>query len=203
MGVLAFFLLHKSYHKLGAVRIVKHFSSIKLFLVFLYSIFAYIFCAMDLKKVVLIVACVVVFIVLAASCGGVGWTKLEQTFSAGPFSGKVEVKSGLWRTCNGDVCGSISGSSSKLDAVRAFSVLAILLSIAATALAILFMFTDKVKGMFVAIALIAAGACMLIAMAIFTADVEDAVMKPDYGWAYALGWVGTIGSFAAAVIGFL
>lgn len=136
----------------------------------------------------LIFFCAGAFVLFAASCGGNEWYKYE--------TGTFKTHSGLWEQCDEKGCTSIKATrNTLLKQMRAFSLLAVLASIAATLMAIAILFTDKIKTFFPSIFLSVAALCMVITLATFT-DKNIRLIKKytnvNWGWSYSLGWVGCV-----------
>ena len=91
-------------------------------------------------------------------------------------------------------------SGSTFDAIKAFSILAVLASAGCVAVSVLSMFSKSVKWMMPFFAAIGAGVCGAIAMAIFTNEYNSS--SDDYGWSYFSGWVGTGLAFVTSCIAF-
>jgi len=118
--------------------------------------------------VVPIILGVIIFVLLAASCGGRQWLDWW-------------ADNGLWVTSD---CGA-----SWFCAVRAFSLLAIFATVAGILASLLFLL-GKVPGFLAGVAYIGAGICGLITMSIYTGKV-DSYNSYGWGWSFILGWVGT------------
>ena len=147
---------------------------------------------MDTKKLLLLLGCGGVFILMAACCGGNAW------FTYGPYD------FGVWKYCLKGQCVATEANTDKQKAIRAFSILAVLASVAAGGLALIGLFSDKIKGMLSSVFLIVSLVCMVIALSIFIDAVNDNPFNTaSYGWSFYLGWVGCAGAIGAAVIGFV
>ena len=85
-----------------------------------------------------------------------------------------------------------------MDAIRAFSLIAVLASVGCAALSILSMFSESIKWMMPSLAAIVAGVCGFIAVIIYTAESSGG----NYGWSYFLGWVGGVLAFVTSGIAF-
>uniref|UniRef100_A0A7M6DP83 Uncharacterized protein n=1 Tax=Clytia hemisphaerica TaxID=252671 RepID=A0A7M6DP83_9CNID len=158
------------------------------------------------KKVGVLIACAAVFILLSASTGGVGWSNYEALLDGG----SVELKMGLFRSCRteksfstfsiSNICSDFKSEqlSSKHKAIQAFMILSVLASIAAV---VCVMFIDKISAKLISWLMIDAFISALIGLAIFTESKENSIIDIyDYGWAYALGWVGAIAALIVGVV---
>ena len=136
---------------------------------------------MNITKVLLLAGCIVSFVFLGASCSGNVWIKLNRT----------SYTQGLWKACSNNICFDIrnTGVHDKYDAIRAFSLSAVLATIAASAMALFGLFTDKIKGFIASIFLVVAAICAAIGLGIFI-SIERTNVFPSYGWSFYLGWVG-------------
>ena len=85
-----------------------------------------------------------------------------------------------------------------MDAIRAFSLIAVLASVACAALSVLSMFSESIKWIMPFLAALVAGVCGFIAVIIYTAEVGGG----NYGWSYFLGWVGGVLAFITSGISF-
>lgn len=166
----------------------------------------------NVKQIILIVNCVGAFVFFAASCDGNEWYK----FTVSGLLNK-NVKSnrsiGLWKICIADSCSSYSKTTSNLRAERAFSLLAVLASVAATSLAIAVLFAKRIKRVFAPIILVTSILCMVIALGIFTDEYKDfsnsitlfnmtvGISDATFGWSYALGWVGCVLAIIGSIFG--
>jgi len=137
---------------------------------------------------------VVVFVLLATSCGGIQWMKAERWLGTA-----FEKQYGLWRSCVGDVCVKIDPDT-LVDwekAVQAFSLLSVLATAAGIVTSLLFVF-DKIPYLVPGAAFIGAAICSLIAMAVYTSETQVLVNNYNrlgdfkYGWSFILGWIGMI-----------
>ena len=130
---------------------------------------------------------------------------------------------GLWRVCKtenlvGEECSTNDEGAEKWNACRAFSIMAVLGSVFSALMAI-FHFRlgeERLPLKYVAVVLVAVGTFGLFSVAIFTFIVEeDEKIKWSrlakqrgmditvrYGWAFVVGWVGTIGAFATSGLTF-
>jgi len=168
----------------------------------------------ELKNIVLVALCLITLIFLAASCGGNQWVKIGGVIDFVNTIGE----GGIWTYCKERTfvyvknCVKYEGLllPDWLQATQAFSIFAVLFSGGALGMAVLTLFTEKIKIKHVAILLIIPGVCGIIALAIFTSKLgehpEIAYLKrygisPSFGWSYALGWVGSILSLLSAVVG--
>lgn len=130
------------------------------------------------------------FILLAASCGGPQWIKGE-TGTITTFGLKYRVKTedkGIW------------GGKAKgwLQAVRAFSILAVLATVAGLVASLLFAM-GKNTGVIAGIVYVVAGVCALIGLAIFT----DKLSGATFGWSFILGWIGVVFAVISGVFAFV
>lgn len=173
----------------------------------------------ELKNIVLVSLCIVTFIFLAASCGGTQWMKTESNFA---IASSIEI--GIWKYCTTNPAISIYVSevtqcytfkpstiiyTNWMKATQAFSILAVLSSIGATVLAVLTLFIKRIKLHYVSIVMAVPCICGIIALAIFTGEINNhksiILLKLSYnfvyGWSYALGWVGSIFALITAVFG--
>jgi len=83
-------------------------------------------------------------------------------------------------------------------------ILAILAAGGAAMLTVFSMLTESIRGELIGAVLVSCGVCGVIAMAIFTKDVSGSNSNGfDYGWSYALGWVGSIAAFLSSVTAFI
>lgn len=156
---------------------------------------------MNIVKLLLIVGCGGVFIFMAACCGGNYWISI----------GDKGAGQGLWKGCGYNpfkdevVCNEFNAVKGWVTAVRAFSLLAVLATIAAGVLALAGLFTEKIKGIVPGVFALIAGLCMIIALSIYTSEttayVSNSLIK--YGWSFIMGWIGAIGAFACFVIGII
>lgn len=151
----------------------------------------------ELSKVVLFLSCMVVFMILAASCGGDRWYETPMQ------------RFGLWNTCNTilDKCDSYNSVTSELGATRAFVILSVLTSVIGIVLSGIIAFTEKdIAGRVAGVAMIVCGVFGVIGMSVYTEHVREVVEDisgVSWGWAFALGWLGTVGAFLAAIIAFI
>ncbi|XP_066912831.1 lens fiber membrane intrinsic protein-like [Clytia hemisphaerica] len=145
----------------------------------------------------LLFVCGCAIVLLATSTGGNYWLVVDG------------ASEGLWMYCPGNSkCRPfnlpLGTLKNKMQATRAFAILAILSSLAAGVLTLLGFFSEKVKGTFVSVFAGGAAVCMIIALAIFT-DLTSDITKSkliNYGWSYILGWVGVFGTFNSCILGF-
>ncbi|XP_042295761.1 epithelial membrane protein 2-like [Sceloporus undulatus] len=98
----------------------------------------------------------------------------------------TDIHSGLWTACIWGKCGTLSNPSDTLNAVRAFMLIGMIAG-AVSFFGLCATFCKSKLGsislaMISASASIAAGICVMIAMAIFTANASL------YGWSFGLGW---------------
>ncbi|XP_066935474.1 epithelial membrane protein 1-like [Clytia hemisphaerica] len=145
--------------------------------------------AVDKKKAVLVIVCVVEFIILAASTGGNQWSK------------SILGDSGLFRSCSSGNCYTYSSDdvSGELRATQAFMVLSVLTTIVACVLSIYHYLKDKIQVKIIALVMVIAFVLALIGLSVYTDNNSGA----DFGWSYALGWVGAIGALVAGVVAFI
>lgn len=151
---------------------------------------------MAVGKILFLIASIGAFIFLAAGTGGNSWRKSTQ----------VDSQTGLWKACILDICNDVGDFLSEKDwfrATRAFSVIACLLSVPAVLVAIISLFSDKIKALIGAILLFCAAACMVIALAIYTDKHPYNKDYTKYGWSYILGWIGALASVGAGIVGVL
>jgi PMP-22/EMP/MP20/Claudin family. len=132
-----------------------------------------------------------------ASCFGVQWIKISNTYSS------FTVDIGLWR-----ICEKVQERNKCYDiisihfggwfwATRILMILAVLLSFVALAMAVLALFTEKIVGPLIFIVLVISSGCGMIAAAIFTMKFNKSFfMELNFsmtlGWSYALILVGCI-----------
>jgi len=135
----------------------------------------------------------------------------------------VVAEGGLWEYCVDQStkpfiptkCTTLTGLNLPdwLKATQALFILALIFSLGALVVAVLTLFTEKVKTIHTSILLIIPGVCGLTAMTIFFKKTEypqipylvmlilRANVGYKFGWSYALGWVGSILSLLSAVVG--
>ena len=78
-------------------------------------------------------------------------------------------------------------------------LLSVLTTIVACVLAIYHYLKDKIQVKIIALVMVIAFVLALIGLSVYTDNYSDA----DFGWSYALGWVGAIGALVAGIIAFI
>ncbi|XP_066924335.1 epithelial membrane protein 1-like [Clytia hemisphaerica] len=169
----------------------------------------------EAKKVVVLIACVAVFVLLSASTGGVGWLHYEDVIAVDGLSNGAsgDLSAGLFRFCfkakteARQSCKDVSDLievTVKRKVIQAFMILSVLASIAAVVCVILQMVTDKISPKLISWLIIDASTSALVGLAIYTHDHENDNSLNGvtfyYGWSYALGWVGAIIALIVGVV---
>ncbi|XP_033727180.1 lens fiber membrane intrinsic protein-like isoform X2 [Pecten maximus] len=124
------------------------------------------------------------------------WTSI--TIAGGTIF-EVDVHTGLWRGCSGNVCGTVSNPASWLEAAQAFAILGFLAGLAAIVLAILYVFVEQLrKDIFYIVAAVgnlAAAGCIFLAVVIFGSKITNGL-----SWSFGLSIVGMIFHGVAGVL---
>ena len=103
----------------------------------------------------------------------------------------LEETFGLFRWCNGSDCEAFPYKvDDEVKAIRAFMCLSIIMSIIAIICAIVYMATDKIHPSIISVILVFTFVFALIGLAVFTDMKNKRWHTSEFGWAYALGWVG-------------
>ena len=111
------------------------------------------------------------------------------------------VDAGLFRSCSSGRCTSYDSDDvpEELRATQAFMLLSVLTTIVACVLAIYHYLKDKIQVKIIALVMVIAFVLALIGLSVYTDNYSDA----DFGWSYALGWVGAIGALVAGIVAFI
>ena len=166
---------------------------------------------MELKQIAFLVTSIAAFVLLAAAAGGPSWTKtsikirnIDINTNVGIFRQCIENPITGDTECDNLTIDQMKNQSSKLNAIRAFAILAVLTSLFGAVFSLIGLFTSKVKGIVGAVFLFIAAVCALIAASIFTDETREAIEEFDglsYGWSFAFEWVGMIVSAVAGILG--
>lgn len=87
-----------------------------------------------------------------------------------------------------------------LRVTRAFCLLAVVASAIAVAIIILVVKTKLVRGYVCALLFFMSSVFILIALVVFAAEISAPGIDYNFGWSYALGWIGMIFGILPGVI---
>lgn len=153
---------------------------------------------MNILTVLCLVLNFLAFLFMSLSCGGNVWLRGETS------------SSGIWKSCytmndvttceklDIDKLSSLGNDFTFMKAVQAFTILAVLVAVAAFVACLLTMVT-KFRGYFAAVPCFLSGLFQLIAMAVFTAKIEDFKGTSSFGWSFGIGWTSVFFPLVAGI----
>lgn len=143
----------------------------------------------NLSKFVLLAANIITAIFIIASTSGNAWLKNDVTTK------------GLWKSCPYSSCVSFNRVDVWHKTCQALSVVACLLTLVATILAILELIIDRMFVYFISTSIFLSGIFMVTCLALYTHFTLDSDLS--YGWAFIVGWIGMVCGFVSACYGFI
>lgn len=140
-------------------------------------------------KIVLLVACIVSFLLIAVSTGGNVWLRNDVS------------SKGLWKSCPYSSCSSYNKVRVWHRTCQVLSVLACILTLTSTMLAIIELIIDRMFLYFISSTVFLAGIFMLSCLAIYTHYTRKSDL--GFGWSFVVGWIGVLISTVAGIYGFI
>lgn len=143
----------------------------------------------NLFQILLLLACIISFLFIAASTGGNAWLQNDVTMK------------GLWKSCPYSSCVPYNRVEVWHRTCQVLCVLACLLTVISTMLAIIELLIDRMFIYFISSSVLLAGILMLSSLSIYTHYTRDSYL--DFGWSYVIGWIGMLISMAGGIYGFI
>eukprot|EP00111_Clytia_hemisphaerica_P007615 TCONS_00022143-protein len=105
---------------------------------------------------------------------------------------------GLWKWCDINECIAIQDVPHALRATQSLSILAAVAVFLALVLTVGKMVSPKIRYLVPASVFVMGGLFGIVSAAVYTAEVSDSSL--DYGWSYALAWVGVSFAVLASIL---